>query len=67
MLLVITINLFAHMHVPSYFLVVFCMWLYITSFDCYYADIIMGYIMLLVITINLFAHMHVPSYFLVVF
>ena len=60
LLIIITINLFAHMHIPSYFLVVFCMEFHITSFVCYYADMIIGYIMLLVVTINLFSHMHVP-------
>ena len=39
MLLVITIILFANMHVPSYFVVLFCMSLYITSFLWYYTEI----------------------------
>jgi len=68
MLLVITINLFAHMHVPSYLRVLFCMKLYITLFVCDYAGLIIFNIMLLVFTINWFAiNMHVPSYFTVLF
>ena len=53
MLSVIRINLCAHRHIPSYFQVVSCMELYITLFVCYYADIIIGYIMLLVVTVQL--------------